>query len=695
MPPLTAEPRSRVMASRKRLMVAVFGAVLLALVPLPAGAHAVAVASAPEPGAQLASSPAVVSLQFSEPLNTSLSRAEVISPDGQRFESSTHTPTELEVGVQSTARGVYSVDWTTVSLIDGHTLHGGYRFGVGVPVSGTLTTNSGALPQAGDIAVALLRALEYLFLLAALGGLLVRRLVLGDRSRRASGVERWLLLGTVLSGLAVILGEALLASPTLDAASISAYLTTGTAGELRLARVGLEAMAMLLAGVWLDLAILPLLLALVSLAAAGHAAAARPAWLAVGVDALHLAAASVWAGGVLTLVRVRPAGGWRGPEGRTLLARFAPIAAAAFLLTVALGVVRATQELTGFADLITTAYGRVLLLKVLAVAAVVPVALLVRRQARGALRIDAILVVAIIVLTAGLAAFPLPPQRLAESDQTFGSQLAVSALPKPGDLTMASDAGGVLVGLTLRPGKPGPNHILIYLLPKTGELATGGLVATLRVAGHPVTLTRCGGTCRSADLQVSGGEAVTVDLGGSASGQAGFAIRALPAPDATALVNLAIKRMHTLNSYRDFEVFRPVNPPFRSTYAFVRPDRMQVIGSAGGEQIWIGSDQYTRSSPGASWQHQAGGEAITVGQFLWDDSPIEAPRLIDTVTRDGVTEQVVSFFERLGVAPAWFKLWIGPDGLVRHSQMRAEGHFMDDDWTDFNSNIVISAPALR
>jgi hypothetical protein len=169
----------------------------------------------------------------------------------------------------------------------------------------------------------------------------------------------------------------------------------------------------------------------------------------------------------------------------------------------------------------------------------------------------------------------------------------------------------------------------------------------------------------------------------------------LPAPDAATLINLAINRMHSLKTYREIELFRPVNPPFRSTYAFVRPDRMQVNGSTGGEQIWIGSDQYTRSAPGATWQHQAGGGAITVGQFLWDDSTIEEPHLIATQTRDGVTEQVVSFFERLGVAPAWFRLWIGPDGLVRHSQMRAEGHFMDDDYTDLDSKIEITAPAQR
>jgi methionine-rich copper-binding protein CopC len=70
---------------KRRLLLVV--AVVLALVSTPAVAHAHAVVASSEPqaGQRLGTAPGVVVLEFSEPVNTKLSRATVIDPTGRRF----------------------------------------------------------------------------------------------------------------------------------------------------------------------------------------------------------------------------------------------------------------------------------------------------------------------------------------------------------------------------------------------------------------------------------------------------------------------------------------------------------------------------------------------------------------------------------------------------------------------------------
>ena len=111
----------------------VFGSLIAS--PTLALAHAGFVSSTPEPGATLSTAPGVVTLGFSEPLNVTLSRATVVAPDGTAFQGRSDGPEQIIVTMTTNAQGVYEVDWTTVSLVDGHTLHGAFRFGVGVTIS--------------------------------------------------------------------------------------------------------------------------------------------------------------------------------------------------------------------------------------------------------------------------------------------------------------------------------------------------------------------------------------------------------------------------------------------------------------------------------------------------------------------------------------------------------------------------------
>jgi len=107
-------------------------AVALAAVPGVAGAHAVLASSQPEAGQRLGTAPGVVVLEFTEPLNQKLSRATVTDPVGRAFTDSVTGGQEIRVPLTTNAPGVYTVEWVSVSTLDGHAVRGSFQFGVGV-----------------------------------------------------------------------------------------------------------------------------------------------------------------------------------------------------------------------------------------------------------------------------------------------------------------------------------------------------------------------------------------------------------------------------------------------------------------------------------------------------------------------------------------------------------------------------------
>src|SRR6266487_3994902 len=297
-------------------------AVLVGLCGEPAGAHAALVSSDPAAGQRLATAPALVVLRFTEPLNGRLSGATVIGPDGQRFQGGALGPRELRVRLLTNAPGVYRVAWATVSVVDGHTLHGGLAFGVRVPVGGQSEGRTVAGPRLGDVLIAAVRAAEDAALLVAIGMLLLVGLAgRNPRLPQRRPKVRVALAVALMAGLGVVVADAVAASASavdgLSARGMVAYLTTGVAGWARLWRVALEALALVLwssSSVWRSLRrwVWPAVaLAVVALAASGHAAGASPAWWGITADAAHLLAAGLWAGGIMALATMRPRQGWR------------------------------------------------------------------------------------------------------------------------------------------------------------------------------------------------------------------------------------------------------------------------------------------------------------------------------------------------------------------------------------------------
>ena len=677
----------------RRVAVCVLAAVAVVAVPGVAGAHAVLASSRPEAGQRLGTSPGVVVLEFTEPLNQKLSRATVTDPAGRAFTGGVTGGQEIRVALTTNAPGVYTVGWVSVSTLDGHAVRGSFQFGVGVSPGAGSAETAQTTPGAGDLAIGLLRWVEYLALLLAVGMLLLRRLVRGRSELEWVRPGLMLPLAVALgSGIAVVASESFSAAGSASLAALWNYLTTGLPGVARLSRLGLEALALFAAVVGAPTPWVLVTAAIGALAASGHGAAIHPTWWGITVDAVHLLAAGVWAGGILDLATQRPPGGWRSPDGRALLVRFSPPALTAFTVTVGFGAIQAIQELGTVHALVGSSYGRVLLVKIGLVAVMVPLSLVAWRLRRPHLRFEGTLAIAVVAAAAILAAFPIPPSRLVEEEAAQQATPSASALPKPGALTMGSHAGQVLVGLTLRPARRGTNEALVYLLPLEGNKAAADLKATITAAGRTSPLLSCGDTCRRAIVELQGDQALVINVAGSKGGKATFEVPKLPAPDGSLVLERAQARIHELRTYRLFETLSSGLATIPSQYAFQAPNRMESTVEQS-RTAWIGDTRYIRDKPGAAWQVQPGGPSIPVPSFIWDYfKPFVDPRIVGDERVDGVRTTVVSFAGGQKGTPIWFRLWIDPGGLVRRAEMRAPGHFMDDRYYDFDAPFTISAP---
>jgi copper transport protein len=243
-----------------------------------------------------------------------------------------------------------------------------------------------------DLVLAALHWIEYLGLLGGLGSMVVRRLAANRPPIHWVQPPMHIALGAAFAGgLAVI--------------SVEAFHAGALPGWERVVRVAAEGLAFVfcLRGIayvapaaFLAVALLPL---------GGHAAGVEPPAGAELADVLHVASACIWAGGILALATLRPPGGWRGAEARSLLDRFAGVALIAFAITALSGVFRATEQLHGISDLWSTSYGIVLVLKAVGVGIMLLLSLAWRRGLPVA-RAEAVVAVLVVAATAVLAAYP-------------------------------------------------------------------------------------------------------------------------------------------------------------------------------------------------------------------------------------------------------------------------------------------------
>jgi copper transport protein len=674
------------------VLVAIFAALAI---PLVASAHALLSASSPPAGARLGTAPGVVILEFDQPLNAQLSFASVADPTGHDWQGQVDSAEEIRIPLATNASGVYTVDWTTVSLFDGHRVTGRFTFDVGITGSNSsvLAANSVPGPALSDIAIGAIKWIEALALLFLAGQLLLSRLA------RQSPQLEWVKPGfrassiALSAGLVSVWAEATVAS---GGHSISGYLAffNGLSGAALIARLCLE--VLMLVAVVLGSRTLPIWVAgaLVMLAAGGHAAGVDPPWYGIGLDAVHLLAAGLWAGGIAALALVHPPSGWRSSEARLLLNRFTPVALAAFSITVVAGGLEAITQLGSIQALFGTSYGRVLLVKMALVALMLPLSAMAWRLKRPHLRIEATLAVGVVAAAALLSSFPTPPTAAARQAAEEAAATPTEGLPSHDELTMAGAAGSILVGLSLSPGLPGMNRATVYLLPPAGSTTAQGLAANIAVNGVYQALVPCGDTCRSASIDVKQGDVVWVETENAGGGQATFTIPRLPAPSGAALLMQLESTMKALSAFQYSEVLNTGTAVERTTWSSDAPDRSAWTINESGRTIWIGSTFYTQEGPGQPWHEEPSVSPNTVStSFTWDFfTPLTDAHVLGEAMLDGVPTTMVATFGDAISTPIWFTFWVDASGRVRQVAMDAQEHFMTDTYTSYDKPVVIVPP---
>jgi methionine-rich copper-binding protein CopC/uncharacterized membrane protein len=248
----TVKPNHWALQSAVRLVLAlVLAPFLLSLAPAEALAHAEYLRSDPPADGVLEAAPRLLTITFTEPIETYLLDISVFSEAGQRVDSAdAHrlgTGRQASVGLGDLGVGAYVVRWRAMG-VDGHILTNAFNFGVGKPASMTMPTTPGRSP--GPDAV-----VRWLTLLAAcvlIGGVLFRQLVLAPAIRaRSLGSETLKradgrLLSIVWVGFSFFIGasilqlvEQLLAAGGEANISMLGQVLGSLSGQLWIARIAL------------------------------------------------------------------------------------------------------------------------------------------------------------------------------------------------------------------------------------------------------------------------------------------------------------------------------------------------------------------------------------------------------------------------------------------------------------------------
>ncbi|MBB4694980.1 copper transport protein [Actinoplanes abujensis] len=494
----------RTLAALAGLLVGFF-AVLLGPAA-PASAHAVLVNSDPGNGTIVPDAPNKITLNFSESVNLLSGKIQVLAPDGSRADQGDPTASGGTVTIplrSGGGRGTYLVSYRVISA-DSHPVGGSLTYSVGAASAApTATLDDVTVDPVVRTLIPIGKYLGYAGLVLLIGPTLVLALLWPHRlSRTGPGRLVWTGIGLILFS-------------TLVAIWLQAPYSTGsglfdvrvgdlrevlgsTFGAIMLVRLGVICAAALLLRPMLrgsgadsktDLALLGVLgvAAIATWPLTGHPTASPVAGVSVVVDAIHLAAMSVWLGGLVMLVGflLRKADQRELGAILPIWSRWAATSVAALIVA---GVIQALIEVSSLSGLFNTTYGRLILVKVGLVGIVLGFAWYSRRlvqskaaeeSPRGLRRIVAVeLAITAVVIGVTSALVQITPARSATASETVATSSTITKTLT--DQRMA-------VQIDIFPATVGNNSIHLYAYtPDNKPLTVVEWTATAALPGKGI-----------------------------------------------------------------------------------------------------------------------------------------------------------------------------------------------------------------
>ena len=363
--------------------------------PARADAHAELLSTEPAAGEHLATAPDQVVLHFSEAVNLGDDLVRVLDSKGDEVDADdpVHLNGErssVALPLPSLDDGGYVVSWRVISS-DGHPVGGAFTFRVGDASAAAPGEDQALIDDVlggsgqGDTVLGVVYGVARF---AAFAGVIVLVGAIAfvawlwpagrddRRARRIGAVAWWTALVATLACIplyaAYVVGGSL--GDALDPSLIGDELGHQN-GRAWLARALLLAVIAVVARSkradrWLLSGLGAALLVTISLT--GHAVSGDLVPLAFVTDLAHLGAVSVWLGGLVVLIGSllwRESGSRRGDdEVATIVGRFSQVAFGAVVVIVVSGAIQGWRQVGSYDALFDTAYGRLLVTKVLLVA---------------------------------------------------------------------------------------------------------------------------------------------------------------------------------------------------------------------------------------------------------------------------------------------------------------------------------------
>jgi copper transport protein len=441
--------------ARVALLALLAGAIL----PATASAHATIVETTPADQQVLKTEPREVTLKWSEAVDLGAHAVKLLDSSGAEVKTA---PAKRGPGGAATAvlelppglaHGTYVVAWRVVSS-DSHPVSGAFSFSIGSP--------SQVVFQPGGSSSATVRTIDwfgrglaFLGLALALGGAVVVFALWPGGAANARGRQLvWGGVGVLLLGSVVVL---LMQGPYASGGSVTSAFSSlsfslGTRfGHAIVARIVLAVafLVLLVRGLRVP-AVLCGVALIFTWTLVDHSRTGVQTWLGVPVASVHLLAMALWFGGLIVVL----ACGATAP-----VARFSRLALVCFSVLAASGVYLAYRQSGELGALPGTVFGRLLLVKAGAVAAIAALAFFSRRAVlrggtpRRTVVGETFLGVATLAVTAALV--NTAPARVAYVD--------------PIDTTVSGPGGGT-VEVKVNPAKQGENVADVYLVQRNGSL---------------------------------------------------------------------------------------------------------------------------------------------------------------------------------------------------------------------------------